>query len=509
MKPRHAIPLSELDTELEQARLLALSNRTAEAIARYRRVLARDPDNLAAAIGVHLTLPLVYDSSAAVQAARERVESGLHVLLDERPRFLRMASQRCLDDLLQVNFFLAYQGRNDLFFQSRYGDFVASLIDAHLPALTRPLPRQDVQGRRIRVGFASGYFRQCTVGGYFRRWISQLDRTRFETFVFHNSPRRDAVTRDIAAQADHFIDLAAPGFGSLDACGQRIQAEQLDILIYPELGMDAHSFLLASLRLAPVQCAGWGHPVTTGLASIDYFLSSGAAEPVAADRHYRENLVLLDGLGVSYPRPVCPNSKSRRDFGLPESKTLYLCPQSLFKLHPDFDPLLAGVLAHDADGVLVLFEADSPALTRCFLERVASVFARFALDIRQRVVVLPYLRHPDYLEVNRLCDVMLDPPHWSGGNTALDALACGLPLVTFEGGFMRGRQSAAMLKQLGLAQLIARDADDYLRIAHALAHDSVWRDEVRAQLRARVDELFDQDAAIASLENFLVKVVHG
>ncbi len=509
MTLRHAFSPSEIDAELDRARRLALSNCTAEAIARYQQVLTRDPANLAAAIGAHLTLPLIYDSPAAVQAARERVESGLRVLLDERPRFLRMASQRCLDHLLQVNFFLAYQGRNDLLFQSRYGDFVASLIDAHLPALTRMLPQQDVQGRRIRVGFASGYFRQCTVGGYFRRWISRLDRTRFETFVFHNSPRRDAVTRDIAAHVDHFIDLAAPDFGSLDACGERILAEKLDILIYPELGMDAHTFLLASLRLAPVQCAGWGHPVTSGLASIDYFLSSSAAEPSDADQHYRESLVLLDGLGVSYPRPLCPNSKRRRDFGLPESKTLYLCPQSLFKLHPDFDPLLAGVLAHDADGVLVLFEADSPALTRCFLERVASVLVRFALDIHQRVVVLPYLRHPDYLEVNRLCDVMLDPPHWSGGNTALDALACGLPLVTFEGCFMRGRQSAAMLRQLDLAQLIARDTDDYLRIAHALAHDSVWRDEVRAQLRARVDELFDQDAAIASLENFLVQAAHG
>jgi CRISPR-associated protein Csy1 len=452
---------------------------------------------------------VIYHAPEAVRAARERVESGLRELLAEQEKYLRLSPAECFDQLFRVNFFLAYQGLDDTTFQRDYGDFVTSLIGAHLPALSQTPPQQDARGRRIRVGFASGYFRQCTVGGYFRRWVTHLDRRRFETFVFHSSPRRDAMTREIAAQCDHFIDLAAPGFGSLETCGKRIRAEKLDVLIYPELGMDAHSFLLATLRLAPLQCAGWGHPVTSGLASIDYFLSSRAAEPADAAAHYREKLVLLDGLGVSYPRPLCPNSKNRGDFGLPASKTLYLCPQSLFKLHPDFDALLARVLTNDADGVLVLFAADNPALTSCFIDRLTGVFARYGLDIRQRVVVLPYLRHPDYLEVNRLCDVMLDPPHWSGGNTALDALASGLPIVTFNGRFMRGRQSAAMLKQVGLAQLIARDADDYARIAHALAHDSAWRDEIQTQLRARVDTLFDQAAAIASLQRFLEQITHA
>lgn len=494
------------ERDLEQALRLALDNQTEAALARYQDVLTRRPDHLAAALGARLTLPLIYDSAAAVQTARARVESGLRHLLNELPGFLQRPARECFDHLFRVNFFLAYQGGDDTELQSLYGDFVASLIAAHLPVLSQTLARGDTRRRRIRLGFVSSYFRQCTVGGYFRRWITHLDRTRFETFVFHSSPRRDGLTREIAAHADHFVDLSA--FGSLEACGKRIRAENPDILIYPELGMDPHSFLLASLRLAPVQCAAWGHPVTSGLPAIDYFFSSRAAEPPDAAMHYRENLVLLDDLGVSYPRPICPNAKRRIDFSLPEQKTLYLCPQSLFKLHPDFDPLLARVLINDAEGVLVLFEADKPVLTQAFLDRLRRVFAEHGLDVAQHVIMLPYLRHPDFLEVNRLCDVMLDPPYWSGGNTALDALASGLPIVTFEGRFMRGRQSAAMLRQVGLDRLIATDSDDYVRIAHAVVHDQLWRERVRQQLRERADALFDQTAAIASLERFLLQVAH-
>lgn len=493
--------------KLEQARQLALANRTDAAIACYRQILELEPGHLAAAVGAWLTLPQIYPSQTDVQLTRDRFAAGLRWLLVNLQRFARLPPQQCFEQIFWVNFHLAYQGHDDTRLQSDYGDFVASLISRQLPALCLPLPPASPRGRRIRVGFASGFFRQCTVGGYFQRWITHLDRMRFETFVYHSSPRHDALTRRIASQCDHFVDLAAPEFGSLESCGKRILDDHLDALVYPELGMDPHAFLLASLRLAPVQCAGWGHPVTSGLASIDYFLSSQDAEPPYADQHYRETLILLDGLGVSYPRPPCSSAKKRADFGLPEATTLYLCPQSLCKLHPDFDPLLARVLAQDDNGRLLLFEADTPALTRCYLDRLSSIFSRFDLDLGQRVIVLPYLKHPDYLALNRVCDAMLDPPYWSGGNTALDALASGLPIVTFEGRFMRGRQSAAMLKQLGMPQLIANDFDDYLRIVHALVHDTPWRGKVIHQLRDRVDALFDQTAAMASFERFLQRAV--
>jgi CRISPR-associated protein Csy1 len=507
--PWRASPVTATAAQLQQARRLAMDGRVDEAIAGYRHILARRPDHLGAALGAHLTLPPVYRSAQELRAARTRIEAGLAALLADRARYACLPAEACIAQLAWVNFFVAYQGLDDTAWQSQYGDFVAALLHVHLPEFVRAPDPPAGRGRRIRVGFVSEYFRRSTVGGYFSAWITHLDPGQFETFVYHLSPRQDGLTRHIAAHCAHFVDLATPAHASLRACAARIRADALDVLIYPEIGMDPHTLLLASLRLAPRQCAAWGHPVTTGLPGIDCFLSSRDMEPADGDGHYRERLVRLDGLGVAYPRPAPPPMKTRRDFGLPEGRTLYLCPHALFKLHPDFDTLLARLLADDADGVLVLFEADQAAVTQCYLQRLGGALAESGLDARQRIVVLPYQRHADYLAINRLCDVMLDPPHWSGGNTALDAIASGLPMVTFEGPFMRGRQSAAMLKRLGLPELVAASADDYLRIARALAHEPGWRSQVRAHLAGQAGTLFDQPGAIASLQAFLLDLAHG
>ena len=236
--------------------------------------------------------------------------------------------------------------------------------------------------------------------------------------------------------------------------------------------MHSVTFALAALRLAPVQCAAWGHPTTTGHPTIDYYLSAAAMESADAASHYSERLVLLPGIGTQYAPPAIPADADRARFALPEGKVLLLCPQSLFKVHPDNDSLLASVLAATRNTMLVLFEGRHPALTDRFMRRLQAAFAAQGVAIRERAIVLPGLAHPDYLRVNRLCDAMLDTLHWSGGNTSLDALACGLPIVTLPGALMRGRQTAGMLDVIGVPDLIAADRDDYLRIACRLADDA-------------------------------------
>ena len=122
-------------------------------------------------------------------------------------------------------------------------------------------------------------------------------------------------TRTIAAASDVFRHLPGRTF---EGVAQQILGDQLDALVFPELGMHGETFSLASLRLAPVQVAGWGHPTTTGLPNVDYFVSSAPMEPEEGERHYRERLVLLPGLGTSYaspplPKPaIAPNSRFRR-----------------------------------------------------------------------------------------------------------------------------------------------------------------------------------------------------
>jgi predicted O-linked N-acetylglucosamine transferase (SPINDLY family) len=152
---------------------------------------------------------------------------------------------------------------------------------------------------------------------------------------------RDEVARGIRQSADEYVVLPA----HVRRARQMIAERQLDILFYTDIGMDSYSYSLAFHRLAPVQCVTWGHPVTTGIPNIDYFLSSVLLEPDDADGHYTEHLVRLRGLPSYYYRPALPlQTRDRAYFALPADGHLYLCPQSLFKFHPDFDVLLGAIL---------------------------------------------------------------------------------------------------------------------------------------------------------------------
>jgi CRISPR-associated protein Csy1 len=221
-------------------------------------------------------------------------------------------------------------------------------------------------------------------------------------------------------------------------------------------------------------------------------------EPPEAAGHYTEKLVTLPGIGTRYRAPMVPADALREAFGLPAGIPLLLCPQSLFKIHPDNDALFARVLQAVPAAQLVLFEGRDPSLTARFRARLAAAGIGDA-----RLRLLPQCGHDDFLRINRVCDGMLDTLHWSGGNTSLDAIACGLPIVTLPGRFMRGRQSAGMLRLMGIDELVARDPDHYVEIAARLCLDGAWRDAVRARIVAARDRVFDDPAPIAALAEFL------
>jgi CRISPR-associated protein Csy1 len=113
--------------------------------------------------------------------------------------------------------------------------------------------------------------------------------------------------------------------------------------------------------------------------------------------------------------------------------------------------------------------------------------------------VLPQADRTRYLQVNRACDVMLDNLHWSGGNTSLDALHMGLPVVTWPGGFMRGRQSAAMLRHLDCAELVVGQPQQLAEVAVSLAHSPGQRARWARRIQAHLPELVDRGGALQSL----------
>lgn len=468
--------------------------------AAYERAVRTAPRLLRARLGAALTLPMIPASQASILEARAEFAAGLERLRAELPAVATtMPRTRVLRELCWTNFLLAYHGENDRDLQSAYGDLVAAtLAAAGGPTIGAVSPTRP-RGERRRVAFVSAFFREGTVGRYFESWITGLDPDRFEVVVHQLGASSDELTARLRDGAAKFVAHRAREPADIASA---IAEDAPDCIVYPELGMDASTFALAALRLAPLQCAGWGHPVTSGLATIDLAFSAGSMEPGDADAHYRERLVRLPGLGTRYARPAPPSQVARESLGLPVGPALFLVPQSLFKLHPDDDHRIARVLAAAAGSRVIAFAGRHPKLTTAWRARLDPVLDAYGVDA-DRVVVRPQVGHDDYLRLNLACDAMLDSVRWSGGNTSLDAIACGLPIATRPGAFMRGRQSAGMLEMIGAAELVAADEEVLVANAVRLAEDRSWRADLSARMRDGADRMFNDVEPVAALAEAL------
>ena len=448
-----------------------------------------------------LLLPQIYASHEDLDRWRERYSGGLaavHAALESS-----WPASEDVFNLSQTNFLLAYQGRDDLLLQGEYARLLRRLIARARPDLVerdRPSARR---GGRIRVAFVSNLFRECTVGHYFRSWTGCLDPARFESMVIYTGNQPDDTTRAIAASAEKFVIQR----GSALEVATTIIESQPDILIYPEIGMQSTNCVLANMRLAPVQCAAWGHPVTSGSDLVDYYFTCSRMEPPEGRGHYAESLLELPGLGTRYTLPgPAVQDLAPEAFSLPPDRHLYVCPQSLFKIHPDNDRLYLEILAADDKAVIVFFQSEYRRVTQSFLDRITRAMANRGIPPRNQIKFLPRLSPVMFRSVLALADAVLDTFHWSGGNTSLDALSAGAPVVTFPGTFMRGRQSKAMLEILGVPELIADNSEDYVAVALRLAGDAQHKEAIKQRILANRGELFDRSEPLHALALHLERI---
>jgi predicted O-linked N-acetylglucosamine transferase (SPINDLY family) len=259
---------------------------------------------------------------------------------------------------------------------------------------------------------------------------------------------------------------------------------------------------LAALRLAPVQAAMWGHPETSGLPTMDYFVSGEALEPDGAQAFYSERLLMLPGLGCHYGRqapPVPPGAGP----DLPANGPLFVCPGTTFKYMPEHDGVPAEIARRLGGGTFVYF-SQQPRWTALLKERLRAAFAARGLDAEAHVVFAPWMPKAGFHALLRRADVFLDTIGFSGFNTVMQAVECGLPVVTRRGRFLRGRLGSAILSRMGIEELVAATDEDYVRLAVRLAGDAEYRQRLRDAIAARREVLFDDLAPIRALEQWLL-----
>ena len=209
------------------------------------------------------------------------------------------------------------------------------------------------------------------------------------------------------------------------------------------------------------------------------------------------------GGGVGSQVPAHSFQQYLRFFGLRPNRHIYLCPQTLFKFHPEFDLLLAGILEADPEGDLILIEGRVPEWTNRLRRRWETNLPNAA----QRVQFLPAQPRDDFLALLECSDVVLDPIHFGGGNTSYEALGRGAAVVTLPGNLLRSRITTALYRKMGLEELIAHNADSYVQLSVRLATDARFRASVVDQIVNSSGALFEDPQEVRCLQSWLLSVV--
>ncbi len=497
-----ALQSSNAEAHYQLGNALMRQLRTREAIDCYERALAADPSHARA----RWTLVMAQIPPLCAEAGEvAKSRSNFARMLSELDQWFDAA--RSVDGHRAVGamqpFYLAYQEFDNRALLGRYGSLCARLVATWQKQHVPPLVARSTGP--IRVGIASAQLRDHPVwNAIVKGWVKHLDKQRFELHLFNLGPKSDAETE----QARQWAHRLEGGRHDATQWATIIAGSQLDVLIYPEIGMDSLTIILANMRLAPVQVATWGHPETTGLPTIDHYLSAEALEPPDAAACYTEQLTMLPHLGVCYeplaPVAVAPDLAA---LGLPLNVPLLLCPGTPFKYSPLHDGVWVEISRRlGAAGRLIFFRPRDGNVSQQLEERLERCYRQAGLRFADCVTFVPTLDRARFFGLMQRAHLMLDTLGFSGFNTAIQAIECGLPVVSREGKFMRGRLGSGILRRMGMDALVATSDEDYVELAVALARDPALRATRRDELIARRGTLFGDLEPVRALERFLESV---
>ena len=464
------------------------------AIRWHGEALALRPDMLILHLNHLFVLPIVATSAQQIEVLRQRCLEGLWQL-EQRQQSLEFGDYA----MSHHPYYLIYHNRDDRAVLEAYG----RLLSAHLQSVEAPVRLPRPAAARQRIGFLSGFFYAHSNSRAFEGLIRYLDRHDFEVVVIHlPSSQRDEVRDRIDACADQAVVLA-DGF---EGAARQLDGLDLDLLFFTDIGMHPMALMLACRRSAPVQVTGWGVPQTSGLATIDHYISGELVEGPDSDVQYSENLVRLPGLPCCYlAENLEPATHGRDYFFLPQAAPLFGCLQSFSKLHPDFDSVLEQIAKRVPEAWFVFIEAEITSYTQIFLNRIAIS----APTLAERLILLSRMGRQEFISLAGCLDVLLDPPYFGSGVTLYETIHTGTPIVTLEGDFLRSRFVAGAYRLMGLKRPpIAHSVAAYSDWAVALVEDPAALAEHRRIIAERARQcLYDRQDVVEAFADFALKAI--
>lgn len=443
---------------------------------------------------------------------------------DHRQKLLKYIPELCRaiirhPEILSTAFFLtfvqevmtglwrgSYIGGNNITALSAFGDFISFTINRSMSySKPRLIPKNIDKGEKIRIGYISRNFYKQAVSCYMVKRVINHDHDKFAVYTFALGDYHDNVSDFFKQHSDGFERFE--NMTDFRGIAEKIREKELDILIYTDIGMDPVTYILSGLQLAPIQCAMVGHGTSTGMPTIQYYLS-GDFEAADAQLHYREKLIRLPNCGAAQYLPITPEpALTRAELGIPDDAVVFISCANGIKHGHLRDELFVEILKNAPNAWIVLKPfATHASVDRVFTGRITK--AAQAANVADRLLILPPVGLTKHvLGLLALADVQLDSYPYGGWTTNMEALYTGLPIVTQEGSLARSRWGAGLLRSLGVTEGIAATEQEYVEWAVRLAEDRELCRQLSEKIKANVENvLFNGPAAQPAFEQALLDI---
>jgi protein O-GlcNAc transferase len=458
----------------------------------YERYLSLDEKNLEIYLESLFLLPSIYLDSLDLNVWRVNFQKNL-----EKIRNLNLDKyNKKYDSLPRVmTFFLSYNNENNLPILKTFTENIVKVY----PELSLNLNlKYSVKSSKIRIGFVSEFLTDHTIGKLFSNLILDLDPNKFDVIVFHSLNTKEGFIKKIIDLKIRTISLPL----LLNDKIKILKAEHLDIIFYPDIGMSGDLYYLTFYRLAKFQINSLGHPETSGNKNIDFFISNQMSELTEADDFYSEKLIKFNNFNI-YCNSLESSNKGV-SFNFPENKNIYFCPQTIFKLVPEFDEIIKNITNLDKKSVICFIKDPFNHQYKIFLQRLKNK----GINLDQ-ILIIDRLSEKEFINLSAQADILLDPLYFGAGNSFIETFLNPCPLITHPSKFLRSRIAIGLYKQLNIENPpIYNSIDDYIFNAVEIVNDKKKNILIREQIFEKSKFFFRNKEVLIEYENFFLKIMN-
>ncbi len=347
--------------------------------------------------------------------------------------------------------------------------------------------------KRLRIGYVSPDFRKHALSFFFGPILNNHNRSNVEVYCYSNVSKPDRVTERFKMMADKWHSIIEM---SDKEAAQKVYEDEIDILIDLAGHTAKNRLTIFTYKPAPVQITYLGYCNTSGLKSMDYWITDTVLHPEDTVELAVEKITRLHRCWVCYQPPAdAPEIIPKTHV---DDTVTFGSFNNLSKLSNKVLGCWGQLLREVPDSRLVL---KARQFACPFMQkRVLSQFAQHGIK-GDRLTLLP--NTPSYMADYNKIDIALDTFPRTGGVTTADALWMGVPVVTLAGRRYIERQGASMLNAVGLGEFITSTPEEYITRAATLAKDFKRRLKLRTSLRKRManSPLCDGRDLAQALEN--------